>query len=517
MDRSNAQQPLTREKVLLVYPLMGMSGTFVKHPPLGPIYAASEVIRDKVADVEILDIRLHANQWQKKIQQAIGPDTLLVGISVMTGKPVLSAMEISRFIKSLDSEIIVVWGGPFATFHPDLILQDDPHCDLVVSGYGAHPFRLLLERLLAGENAEGLPGISYRKEGEICIQPPDRTCHEKIPFKEIPYHLIEDYGVYGQLEQDKRIFSINSAMGCVYKCGFCSSPVLYFGFKEGPWVRLPAMDVVDHIEHLVENYDANYIYFIDDDSFINLQHVENIIDEIAKRELPVKLGFRGARINEIKKMSADFLIKLAQSGTDIMHVGAESGSNRILELMRKNCTVDDVLECNRKLASRPEIAVFYNFIMALPSETIDDLKKTAALMLQLYEENPNCIIGTPNTFRPLPGSELCDIAVKDWGYKEPDRLVQFGGIEVEGDVDLPWVTPEMKRFCRLLVVTSYFIDHKITRLTSGNTLLYKILRLLGGIYAPIARWRLRNGFSHFLIEYHLYRFAGYLLSLRSSN
>jgi len=77
---------------------------------------------------------------------------------------------------------------------------------------------------------------------------------------------------------------------------------------------------------------ANYIYFIDDDSFPKLKHVEQIIDLLQERNLPVGLGFRGARINEIKKMDHSFLNKLAKAGTDIMHIGAESGSDRILKL-----------------------------------------------------------------------------------------------------------------------------------------------------------------------------------------
>ena len=142
-------------------------------------------------------------------------------------------------------------------------------------------------------------------------------------YEDIPYHLIEDYSVYGQLDQDKMIFSMYSAVGCPYQCTFCSSPAQYSNIPGKKWVPLGAKTVVNHIQYVVENHGANYIYFIDDDSFPRLDHVEAIIDEIAARGINVKLGFRGARINEIKRMSDKFLTKLANAGTDILHIGAE--------------------------------------------------------------------------------------------------------------------------------------------------------------------------------------------------
>ena len=74
--------------------------------------------------------------------------------------------------------------------------------------------------------------------------------------------------------------------------------------------------MIDHIEYVMERFGADFIYFIDDDSFVNLAHVEGIIDAIKARGLNIKLGFRGARINEIKRMSHEFLSKLADAGTD---------------------------------------------------------------------------------------------------------------------------------------------------------------------------------------------------------
>lgn len=502
---------MTRDTVLMTYPLMGMSGAFVKHAPLGLLYASTEVIK-RGYKVELFDARLHPDDWEERLRALLGPHVLCVGVSVMTGTPILGAVRIGQIVKETDPEIKVVWGGPFPTFSQEAVLAGDPNCDFAVSGYGALPFAELLDCISSQKSPGLIPGISWREGGQARNTPADWSRHEFIDYRDIPYDLIPDYSGYGQLDQDKRIFSLYSAMGCAYNCAFCSSPALYNKIVGKRWQPFPIGEVVDHIEHVVARYGADYIYFIDDDSFVSLDHVEAIIDEIDRRGIKVKLGFRGARINEIKRMDHAFLDKLARAGTDMLHVGAESGSDRILELVRKNCTVEDIIECNRKLAAHKDIQVFYNFIIGLPTETIDDLKGTARLMLQLVEENPGAIIGTPNMYRPLPGTELFRLAVREWGYKPPTTLEEFVSVEVEGTFAPPWLSTEHYRYCRLLTLTSYFIDDKIGKTTSGGTTLYKVLKVLSDLYAPIARARLKHNFPYLLVEDYAYRLASKMLA-----
>ncbi|MFH0791012.1 MAG: radical SAM protein [Candidatus Omnitrophota bacterium] len=262
-------------------------------------------------------------------------------------------------------------------------------------------------------------------------------------------------------------------------------------------------EVANHIEYVYNKYGANYIYFIDDDSFVNLSHVEGIIDEVNRRGLKVRLGFRGARINEIKKMSDEYLSKLAEAGTNIMHIGAESGSQRTLDLIKKNCTVEDIIEVNRKMARHPEIKSAYNWIVGLPGETLEDLRQTQRMMLKLAEDNPNAIIFMPNKFRPLPGTELYDLALKN-GYAKPDRLEDWIDMEMESDYRPPWYTKKLANAMNMMQVTSFFIDNKIFKVETGNTFKFKLFRILTVLYSPIARFRLRYGIFSMLIEYKVF-------------
>ncbi|MBF0246626.1 MAG: B12-binding domain-containing radical SAM protein [Alphaproteobacteria bacterium] len=502
---------MRKKHVIMVYPYQGFSGTYAKHMPLSLLYASAELVKADY-DVVILDTRVTPGDWRKKLTDLIDADTLCVGVSAMSGAPIGHAREIGRIVKAANPGVAVVWGGPHATFYPESILRDEWSADYAVSGYASKIFLDLCEALREGRRPVDIPGITWRDGDRIHVNGGNDKSFEYIDYRDIPYHLIEDYSPYGQLDQDRRIFSMYSALGCPYQCTFCSSPAQYATIDGKKWVALKTIEVVDHIEHVVKTYGANYIYFIDDDSFPSLKHVEDIIDAIHERKLPVKLGFRGARINEIKKMSDAYLAKLARAGTDIMHIGAECGSDRLLQLLKKNCTVDDIVECNRKLARHPEITAAYNFIMGLPTETLNELKSTRDLMLRLVDDHPNCLIFPPNKFRPLPGTELYEVAQKEWGYSMPNTLDAWSAIEVEGEISDQWYEKGMAEFCNLMLISSYFIDNKVENLTEGTTLFYKVLRLINKLYRPIARYRLQNGLTQVLVEYWAYRVLTGVLS-----
>ncbi len=497
-------QKQKRKKVLMVHPLVGFEGKFVKHIPLGLLYTSKDLVLNGI-EVEVFDCRIFSDTWEEELKKRLDDNILVVGVSVITGKPVENAVEISRFTKKIDPEINVVWGGPFATFYPDNIsVINEKSIDYVVSGYGGESFYELVKCLLDSKEPSGIDGIYYRK-GEEFIKQPYSKGFEYTNYKDIPYDLIEDYSVYGQLGQDLRIFSMYSVYGCPYKCTFCSSPSQYKGFDKS-YEYLSVTEIVDHIQHVIDKYDANYIYFIDDDSFVNLKHVEGIIDEINDRGIKVKLGFRGARINEIKRMDDAFLTKLAGAGTNMMHIGAESGSDRILKLIKKNCTVDDIIECNKKLARHPEITTGFNIMAGLPTESIEEVKATRDLILTLIKDNPNCVIFNINKFIPIAQTELTEFVEKYWGYTPPETMEEWADYYETGKRQAnEWDTPKMVKLITMLQFCLKFIDNKFVKLSNPNkNWFYRMIYVANYIYRPIAWLRFRFGIYHGLIELKLY-------------
>lgn len=494
--------------IVLYYPKMGMSASLVNHMPLSLLYAAIDT-RKWGVEVRVIDARLTPRRWQQTLETQIDSQTRLIGLSVMSGAPITNALEVSRWCKKHHPHVNVVWGGPHAMFHGREVLSE-PSVDFSISGYGSLPLARLCRNLRGDADApefKDIPGLNYRHQGEVMTVPVENQ-FEFVDYKEIPYDLIRsNLDRYGQLENAERIFSMYSSMGCPYKCSFCSAPAQYKDIRK-KFEIYPYTEVVDHIEYVVTQYGATYIYFIDDDSFVRIGHIEDIIDEIQKRGIRVKLGFRGARINEIKKMSDAFLSKLANVGTDIMHIGAESGSQKTLDLIKKNCTVADIIEVNLKMAKHPEIKCAYNWIVGLPGETIEDIHETRRLMIRLIRDNPNVILFTPNMFRPLPHTELYAMAVAQ-GYRQPDLVSEWANVEnsveAERHESLPWVNKEMVRQVEMLQIITNFIDNKIFKINLGNTTKLNILRFLARLYTPIAWARVLTGYSGFLFEKTLLR------------
>lgn len=494
-----------QKRILLIYPEMGLSGSYVRHLPLSLLYAAVDSLKAGFA-IDIVDVRLCPDVWQEEIRSKITPDTILAGVSVITGTPVSSALKITRWLKNMFPMLATVWGGPHASFNPDDILSES--CvDFTISGYGSRPLARLASAL-ATHAAEAeyseIGGLTFRRtaDNRPMVIPPE-PFFEQHDYREIPYHLVDQYmDQYGQLDRKDRVFPLFSTLGCPYGCTFCSSPRLYRDIPK-KYELIPPDEVADHIEFLVQRYQANYIYFIDDDSFVDLSHVEAIIDEIGRRALQVTLGFRGARIDEIMRMDDRYLSKLANAGTDILHIGAESGSQRMLNLMNKNITVGEIVAVNRKLAGHPGIKAAYNWMIGLPGETLDELAETRALVLQLVKDNPAAIIFPPNKYRPLPGTQLYAAAL-DLGYIPPGSQEEWGSVEVEGDFTPPWYTPRFAAAVNMMQVAAYFIDRKFFTLSTGSRIKDLLLRFVSYLYRPVATTRYRHGISALLVEHWLY-------------
>jgi len=494
-----------KNKILLIYPQMGFSGTLVRHMPLSLLYAAVDSLTTGF-EVEIVDVRLCPEKWKEELTIRITQETVLAGISVMTGSPIRSALEISCWLKLKFPHVRIVWGGPHATFAGDNIIRHES-VDYVIRGYGSLPLARLAATLLGDADSlslEDIPGLDFRRinESAVISVPPEHV-FERFDYRSIPYHLIEkNLQHYGQLGTDERIFPLHSSMGCPYRCAFCSSPAQYREMQ-CRYEMYPPSDVADHIEYVHTRYGASYIYFIDDDSFVDLDHVEKIIDEVKRRGILVKLGFRGARVSEIIRMDERYLSKLAAAGTTILHIGAESGSQRMLDLMKKDCTVEDILEANRLLARQPGITAAYNWIVVMPGETVEELRETRELVLRILADNPSAIIFPPNKYRPLPGTELYETAVR-FGYRIPQKLEDWIDVEVEGSYCAPWYSEKFAQMIHMMQVTSYFIDNKLKKIETGNTARFLMVRVLGWIYRPVALFRYRFGLPSALIEYWLF-------------
>lgn len=488
-----------RPKLLLVYPRLGFVGSYIKNIPLSLIYVAVEACKLPI-DIEILDLRL-VKDWKSTLGRKLAEEPILaVGISVMSGIPILNAIEVSGMVKRV-SGAPVIWGGPHPTIVPGEVLKRQ-EVDFVIRGFASAALARLLQKLLWKETSyDDVPGLCY-KEGDTHVIKPINSGYECYDFRELPYELIDKNLEWYFGDMEDRIFPLYSSLGCAYQCAFCIAPVWYRENKK-KWIPLDRDQVVDHIEWLKKKYGVTFIYFYDDDSFVDPVHFMAIAREILRRGLGIKLGFRGFRSNEIVRLTDDDLSLLERIGVETVHVGVESGSARMLKLMKKGITLEQTYESSRMLARHPGITPLYNILVGLPTETLDDLKETKELMLRLAAENPRALIVMPGKLIPYPGSELYELALQH-GFQPPRDIEGWGSIDQELVLDFPWIPPKNDRYIKMLQVTSYVIDNKEVYLGNCGWIIKWGFRTLRTLYRPLAMWRLRRECDRFLVEYPLF-------------
>ena len=486
--------------ILLVYPPLGVFGTYILHPPLSLVYLAVEVVKAGHR-VEIFDCRLN-DDWRERLVARMGDvDWDLVGVSVMAGLPVKNAAAVAALARE-HTTAKVIWGGPYPTIMPEQTL-DLPGVDFAMRGFSILALARLADIMFQGPPYD-VPGLCYRN-GDQKVIPPINAEFEIYGHKDLPYHLIEkDLERYINTS-NQRTFPIFTVAGCPYKCAFCICPVWYKGLKK-TWVTYPVEDIVEHIRFLHEKWNVGLIYIYDDDSFVNKEHFRRIATRVMEEGINVRFGIRGFRVNELDALDDEDLRFLVKAGITYLHIGAESGSDRVLKIMRKGITVEQIDRINRKLADHHELIPLYNFLSGVPGETMDDLRQTKELMLRLTRENRNAVIFGPAKYIPYPGSKMYEDAVAH-GFTTPLDPEGWARLDQETDVVMPWYTPRSHAYINMLFLAAHALDHKERLIENYHwsvRLLYQVCKL---VYGPLARLRLRFDYPGMLFERRLYEWV----------
>ena len=481
----------SQKRILLIFPKLGPYDRLIRDMPLSLIYAARLAQRDGFS-VSIIDQRLVKN-WQSVVNEELKKKPILAGISVMTGKPIGYALEVSNFIKQR-SGIPVVWGGIHPTIMPEQTIANGK-IDIVVRGDGEITLQELAKALSAKDGElRSIKGISF-KNGNKIIHNPDRLIGDFLNGPLPDYDLV-DIEDYMRFESTERYFSVLTSSGCPHRCGFCYNSPL----NKHKWKAEPIDRTVAHLGLILDKYHPTYFSIIDSYFFVDLERVYKLFEAIKNKRWKVKFGFRGVRVDELIKAEPRLLSLLERTGVSHLHIGAESGSQRMLDLMKKDITVEQTTQLNKRLKDFPGITPTYNFFSGIPTETDADIRSSTELIRKMINDNPNCLITAYNQFTPYPGTVLFDLALRH-GLKSPERLEDWIDFDQSDFAHKsPWLTKERKRLLDMLYITTIFIDRKIPNLFISKRLKYKILRFLARLYRPIANFRLKNHFTLFFLE-----------------
>ncbi len=398
--------------------------------PLALLAVGSALDPDRY-EVIIIDSRLGSTSHEEVLEQL--PDALCLGMTVLTGSPLRDALELAEKVKRQRPDFPVIWGGWHPSLFPESTLEDESSIDITVQGQGEVTFRRLVDALSRGTSLAEIPGITYRGEGGIRRNPPAPLAD----MDELPpahYDLIRVERYLGR--KRRRQLDYISSIGCRFRCSFCADPFVY----ERGWKAISPERMMKELSHLVKGHDIEDINFQDETFFTSRRRVREISERIARLENRVTWAAtmradQGARLND-----QDFR-DLARSGLRRVLIGVESGSQQMLDWMKKDIRLEQVHLCAQRCRENG-IAVIFPFIVGFPDESRESVLQSLQLASELRRLDPR--FTTPVFFfKPYPSSEISQI-IQNQGYSLPENTREWADFDYIGSCG-PWVDPSVRR------------------------------------------------------------------------
>lgn len=359
------------------------------YPPLGILYLAAYLEKKEIAtdviDSTFIDFEKHIEQIKNN-----APDFIGIYTNLMTKINVIKLINaIKNEPKLVHTKIIL--GGPEVKFNS--INFHNNGAEFIVKGEGEETFHELISAIWANKTIKTIQGLSYIKNGEI-IENEDRKKlldMDSLPFPAREKINLELYFNAWKERHGASTISVSTMRGCPYTCKWCSRAVYGKSYR-----RKNAKLVVDELQKIQTQFNFDTIWFVDDVFTVSHKWLSEFTTEIITRNVKIKYEC----ITRADRMNTEVIQLLKQSGCYRVWIGAESGSQKIIDLMDRRVDVNQVREMI--IETRKNGIEAGTFIMlGYPGEKEDDIIET---LHHLKVSNPDYF--TITTAYPIKGTEL---------------------------------------------------------------------------------------------------------------
>ncbi len=396
--------------VTFIYPKSPYLMKRTPFPPLGIGYLSS-LLKKRDHSVEMVDGLISSEHEYKASLEKIKGDIIGISVSIIQ---LGELKRLCRWLKQTYPESTVIVGGPGVKCIEVKNSFSDYDADIFVVGEGEETFVTLVESIISGKYQEykSIPGLYYRVDGAIQYSGPPLVIQDldSIPFPDRELINVSEYLRIWKKNVDLACTDLLSSRGCPFSCIFCDKG--FFGnnirFHSGKYV-------VDEMETIVREYNAEELYFVDDLFLINRKRITRICEELHERDLHIRWGGHG-RVNLIDE---EIVRMVYDAGCREINFGVESGSERIITYLKKGLTFDQV-ERAFELCHKYNIACGAYFMVGIPGETREDIELTKKIIKKIRPSFINVSFLTP-----YPGTELhtmLEDTIGDVDYSEWDDL-----------------------------------------------------------------------------------------------
>jgi anaerobic magnesium-protoporphyrin IX monomethyl ester cyclase len=441
--------------------------THKPYPPLAPLYAAA-LLREQNHSVALADIQFAKSPDEIESHlNTFKPDVLAIyddGFNYLTKMCLTNMREAAFRMLELAKQkgITTVVSSSDASDHLEKYFAKG--ADYILIGEGEQTLSELIAFLenKPGTTKTGIEGLVFREDGNTVKNKSRQVMRELNDLPPPAWDLVDLEPYHNTWMKHQGYFSLNfvTTRGCPYKCNWCAKPI--YGNRYNSHAPEKVAELIQSL-HQKTNFD--HIWFADDIFGLKPGWLRDFNAAMKKRglKIPFKIQSRADLLLEDEAIA-----HLAESGCEEVWMGAESGSQRILDAMDKGTTVDQIKEATRLLKKHGIKACFF-LQFGYIGENMEDIQKTLVLVEELSPDD----IGISVSY-PLPGTKFYE--------RVKNELVNKQNWTNSDDLDMMFNSTYSSDFYRLLqryVHYTFRTNKAIEELKKGQ---FKRSSLLGPYY-----------------------------------
>lgn len=383
------------------------------YAPLGLLYISSYLEKHNIKN-DVFDTTFYSCEEQLEFIRNKQPKIVAIYTNLIT------KLNVVKLVKELSENLIygqpkIILGGPDVTYNAKNYLNLGAH--FLIIGEGEETTLELYNAIIKKTDFSIISGIAYLENSKV-IKTSARIKMKDLSELPMPNRAsipIDKYLKTWKDNHGKSSMTVSTQRGCPYTCKWCSTAVYGQSYR-----RRPANLVAQELLFLKENYNPDTIWFVDDVFTVSHKWIKSFHNEVIKQKtiIPFECITRAERLND------EILKLLKEAGCYRIWIGAESGSQKIIDKMDRRVDVDVVKTAIQKTNNLGiETGTF--IMVGYPGEDETDIKTTVQYLKDANPTHFTITIAYPIKGTPLYNEIEEEITVKpDWNLST-DRDIDF--------------------------------------------------------------------------------------------